>query len=125
MRDNTACPIQAAPFAACVGERPTQCRCFLFLAEGAWAFNRLESKSGFSTGPNPPHPQLRPTRHKEPKARTQNCAQKLRGGQTEPGVEGLPETACPLDPGPGLGGMFSLGLFSAKASPILNYFPVS
>src|ERR1035441_5405307 len=82
MRDNTACPIQAAPFAACVGEQPAQCLCFLFLAEGAWAFNRLESKSGFSTGPNTPHPQLRPTRHKEPKARTQNCAQKLRGGQT-------------------------------------------
>jgi hypothetical protein len=25
-------------------------------------------------------------------------------------VEGLPETGCPLDPEPGLGGIFSLGL---------------
>jgi hypothetical protein len=41
---------------------------------------------------------------------------KLRSGPPESGVEGLPETGCPLDPGPGLGGIFSLGLFSAKAS---------
>jgi hypothetical protein len=30
-------------------------------------------------------------------------------------VEGLPETAGPLDPEAGLGGIVSLGLFTAKA----------
>jgi hypothetical protein len=35
-------------------------------------------------------------------------------------VEGYPETVCPQDPDPGLGGMVSLGLFSAKASSFLE-----
>jgi hypothetical protein len=37
-------------------------------------------------------------------------------------VEGLPETAGPLDPEPGLGGIVSLGLFSAKASVFFGKF---
>jgi hypothetical protein len=44
---------------------------------------------------------------------------KRRSGPPVSGVEGLPETGCPLDPGPGLGGTVSLGLLSAKASPFL------
>ena len=32
----------------------------------------------------------------------------------------IPETYCPLDPGPGLGGMVSLGLFSSKSSSFLE-----
>jgi hypothetical protein len=35
-------------------------------------------------------------------------------------VEGLPETASPLDPEPGLGGILSLGLFRPKASLFLK-----
>lgn len=35
---------------------------------------------------------------------------KLEAGQPASGVEGLPGTGCPLDPEPGLGGIFSLGL---------------
>ena len=50
---------------------------------------------------------------------------KMRGGQSTEGVEGLPGTGCPLDPGPGLGGILSLGLFAAKASPFLNKIPIS
>ena len=45
--------------------------------------------------------------------------QKLRGGHSVSGVEGYPDTGCPLDPDPGLGGMVSLGLFSPKASYFL------
>ena len=62
------------------------------------------------------------SRQDELKAESQppEWAQKLRGGHPELGVEGLPETECPLDPGPGLGGMFSLGLLWAKASSFLN-----
>jgi hypothetical protein len=56
---------------------------------------------------------------------TEKMAQKLRGGQPTEGVEGLPGTGCPLDPGPGLGGILSLGLFRVKASPFLNKIPVS
>jgi len=37
-------------------------------------------------------------------------------------VEGLPGTAGPLDPEPGLGGIVSLGLFTAKASIFLRIF---
>jgi hypothetical protein len=50
---------------------------------------------------------------------------KLRGGPPASGVEGHPETGCPLDPGPGLGGNSSVGLFWAIASPFLCEFPVS
>jgi hypothetical protein len=60
----------------------------------------------------------------KPEARSY-FAQKLRGGPPASGVEGLPETGCPLDPGPGLGGNLSLGLFWAKASPFLYEFPTS
>jgi hypothetical protein len=35
-------------------------------------------------------------------------------------VEGNPETGCPQDPGPGLGGKLSVGPFQAKASLILR-----
>jgi hypothetical protein len=41
------------------------------------------------------------------------------------GVEGYPKTGCPLDPGPGLGGISSVGLFWAIASPFSCEFPVS
>jgi hypothetical protein len=51
--------------------------------------------------------------------------QKLRGEPPASGVEGLPETGCPLDPGPGLGGDLSVGLFWAKASFFLREFPDS
>ena len=37
----------------------------------------------------------------------------------------IPETDCPLDPGPGLGGKVSLGLFSLKASSFLKRIPQS
>jgi hypothetical protein len=40
-------------------------------------------------------------------------------------VEGLPETGCPLDPGPGLGGIFSVGLFSAKSSYFFRKYGLS
>ena len=42
-------------------------------------------------------------------------ARKLRGGQPITGVERHPETDRPLDPEPGLGGIFSLGLLGGKA----------
>jgi hypothetical protein len=45
---------------------------------------------------------------------------KLRSGPPTPGVEGVPGIDCPLDPEPGLGGMFSLGLLFAKASSFFN-----
>ena len=51
--------------------------------------------------------------------------QKVRGGPPASGVEGYPETGCPLDPGPGLGGNSSVGLFWAIASPFLCEIPVS
>jgi hypothetical protein len=35
-------------------------------------------------------------------------------------VDGYPGTACPLDPGPGLGGNLSLGLFRPKSSSFLH-----
>jgi hypothetical protein len=38
-------------------------------------------------------------------------------------VEGHPETDRPLDPEPGLGGIFSLGLLGGKASPFFEKFP--
>jgi hypothetical protein len=41
---------------------------------------------------------------------------KLEAGRSVMGVEGFPKTDCPLDPEPGLGGMFSLGLFHGKSS---------
>jgi hypothetical protein len=40
---------------------------------------------------------------------------KLRGGRPIKGVERHPKTDRPLDPEPGLGGIFSLGLFERKA----------
>ena len=46
--------------------------------------------------------------------------QKLRSGLPASGVEGLPEIGCPLDPGPGLGDIFSLGLLTGIASSILG-----
>jgi hypothetical protein len=42
--------------------------------------------------------------------RDEKVPKKLEAGQPVLGVEGLPETGCPLDPEAGLGGMFSLGL---------------
>jgi hypothetical protein len=48
---------------------------------------------------------------------------KLRSGPPVSGVEGVPGIGCPLDPEPGLGGMFSLGLLSGKASSFLANFP--
>ena len=63
------------------------------------------------------------TGHASCRARmAQKVAQKLRSGPPASGVEGLPETGRPLDPGPGLGGMFSLGLFAANASPFLHEY---
>lgn len=47
-------------------------------------------------------------------------SRKLRSGRQEVGVESLPKTGRPLDPEPGLGGIFSLGLLWGKASDILN-----
>jgi len=44
----------------------------------------------------------------------------IEAGRRCSGVEGLPETGCPLDPEPGLGGMFSLGSLQGKASPFLG-----
>jgi hypothetical protein len=39
-------------------------------------------------------------------------------------VEGFPEAASPLDPGPGLGDTLSVGLFFAKSSPFFeDLFP--
>ena len=52
-------------------------------------------------------------------------AQKLRGGLTDLGSGRSPETGCPLDPEPGLGGMFSLGLLYRKASSFLVQIPYS
>src|SRR5580700_10284970 len=61
------------------------------------------------------------TRVRELKPRpTKNCPIKIRSGHPELGVEGNPETGCPQDPGPGLGGNLSVGPFQAKASPILH-----
>jgi len=45
--------------------------------------------------------------------------QKLRGGQAGYGSGRIPGTDRPLDPEPGLGGMFSLGLLEGKASSFL------
>ena len=45
---------------------------------------------------------------------------KIKKRATGPGVEGYPETVCPLDPGPGLGGTVSLGLFPHKSRQILR-----
>jgi hypothetical protein len=45
-----------------------------------------------------------------------NVAPKIRGGLTTPGVEGLPEAISPLDPGPGLGDILSVGLLRRNAS---------
>jgi hypothetical protein len=45
-------------------------------------------------------------------------AENRRSGPSTPGVEGLPEADSPLDPGPGLGDILSLGLFPAKSSVI-------
>ena len=45
---------------------------------------------------------------------------KLRGGPLTAGVEGLPAAGGPLDPGSGLGGILSVGLFWANASPFLK-----
>ena len=44
----------------------------------------------------------------------------IRSGRPESGVEGNPETGCPQDPGPGLGGKLSVGPIQAKASPFLH-----
>ena len=54
-----------------------------------------------------------------------NCAQKLEAGRSVMGVEGLPKTDCPLDPEPGLGGIFSVGLFRGKSSLIWERIPDS
>src|SRR5580693_7492059 len=52
-------------------------------------------------------------------------ASKIRSGHPESGVEGNPETGCPQDPGPGLGGNLSVGLFRAKSSPFCMKIPAS
>jgi hypothetical protein len=44
---------------------------------------------------------------------------KIRGGLVVSVVERHPETVSPLDPEPGLGGIFSLGLLSGKARHFL------
>ena len=48
---------------------------------------------------------------------------KLEAGRSVMGVEGFPKTDCPLDPEPGLGGMFSLGLFVGKSSCFSEQIP--
>ena len=53
------------------------------------------------------------------------CPQKIRGGRVGFESGRIPGTDCPLDPEPGLGGMFSLGLLQRKASSFLVYIPVS
>jgi hypothetical protein len=40
---------------------------------------------------------------------------KIKRRAADPGVERHPETVCPLDPEPGLGGILSLGLLWGKA----------
>jgi hypothetical protein len=50
----------------------------------------------------------------------ENKSLKIRGGPPTVGVEGLPEAGGPLDPGPGLGDMVSLGLLEEKSSSFLR-----
>jgi hypothetical protein len=47
-------------------------------------------------------------------------AAKIKGGQPSSGVEGFPESGCPLDPGLGLGGTFKSRLVLAKIKPFLR-----
>jgi hypothetical protein len=54
-----------------------------------------------------------------------NCPKKEEAGRPASGVEGLPETGCPLDPEPGLGGIFSLGLLCGIASTFFEPNSVS
>ncbi len=55
-----------------------------------------------------------------------NTAQKLRSGPPESGVEGFPETGCPLDPGPGLGGSFKCRThFRQKQALFCMKIPIS
>lgn len=42
---------------------------------------------------------------------------KIKGGQPTAGVEGFPESDCPLDPGLGLGGSFKSRLVLRKSKP--------
>jgi len=48
-----------------------------------------------------------------------------RGGPVGNGSGRIPKTDCPLDPEPGLGGIFSVGLFCGKASLIWERIPDS